>query len=195
MTPTNTTNTQNEKRVYPSELNSRAIACRVPINDYVRFLQEAISMNIKLNDWLLLKIYSNPAVGEKISGIPETDPAADTVVIIKKEELYDFLNVYQYPDGAKSVMTDLIEHWSSFCHSKSWIEDGQYFALDKDDIIAILHQGYMWHRVMQKSLQSKKANLVDVKNQLTILIQNKFHNRDEAGRYRRELFDLLKELN
>jgi hypothetical protein len=194
MTPTNTTNTQNEKRVYPSELNSRAIACRVPINDYVRFLQEAISMNIKLNDWLLLKIYSN---GEKISGIPETDPAApaaDTLVIIKKDELYDFLNTYEYPDGAKSVMTDLISHWSS-CHSNSWIENGQYFALDKDDIIAILHQGYMWHKVMQKSLQPKKANLVDVKNQLTILIRNKFQNRDEAGRYRRELFELLKDLN
>jgi hypothetical protein len=192
MTPTNTTNTQNEKRVYPSELNSRAIACRVPINDYVRFLQEAISMNIKLNDWLLLKVYANSP--DKISGIPETDPAADTVVIIKKDELYDFLNVYQYPDGAKSVMMDLISHWSS-CHSNSWIENGQYFALDKDDIIAILHQGYMWHKVMQNRLQSKKANLVDVKNQLTILIQNKFHNRDEAGRYRRELFELLKELN
>ena len=48
-----------EKKVYPSQINSKAIACRIPADDYVKFLQDAISKNITLNDWLMMRIYSN----------------------------------------------------------------------------------------------------------------------------------------
>jgi hypothetical protein len=46
-----------EKKVYPSQLNSKSMACRVPMEDYVIFLQESINQGITLNDWLLLKVY------------------------------------------------------------------------------------------------------------------------------------------
>lgn len=50
---------QKNKKVYPSQLNSKTIAARVPVSDYVRFLQSAIDSGISLSDWLLIKIYRN----------------------------------------------------------------------------------------------------------------------------------------
>lgn len=37
---------------------SKAIAARVPISDYLKFLNEAIDMKISMQDWLCRKIYS-----------------------------------------------------------------------------------------------------------------------------------------
>lgn len=62
-------NTDN-KKVYPSQINTKALACRVPAADYVKFLQEALSQGINLNDWLLTKIYSEK---KTINGTDETD--------------------------------------------------------------------------------------------------------------------------
>lgn len=50
-------NQKNDQKIYPSQLNTKSIACRIPIADYVKFQQEAITMGINLNDWLLAKIY------------------------------------------------------------------------------------------------------------------------------------------
>ncbi len=50
-------NQKKEQKIYPSQLNTKSIACRIPIADYVKFQQEAITMGINLNDWLLAKIY------------------------------------------------------------------------------------------------------------------------------------------
>ncbi len=50
-------NQKKEQKIYPSQLNTKSIACRIPIADYVKFQQEAISKGINLNDWLLAKIY------------------------------------------------------------------------------------------------------------------------------------------
>jgi len=50
-----------EKKLYPSQINSKTISARIPVNDYVNFLQESLKNGISLNDWLLIKIYSNQA--------------------------------------------------------------------------------------------------------------------------------------
>jgi hypothetical protein len=46
-----------EKKIYPSQLNTKAIACRVSTPEYVEILKEATEMGITVNDWLLMKIY------------------------------------------------------------------------------------------------------------------------------------------
>ena len=42
-----------EKKVYPSQLNSKTISARIPVQDYVDFLNESINLGISLNDFLL----------------------------------------------------------------------------------------------------------------------------------------------
>jgi len=43
-------------------------------------------------------------------------------------------------------------------------------------------------------LLTKSADLLDVKNQLTILIQDKFRDLEDRKSFRKELYSLLKEL-
>jgi hypothetical protein len=57
-----------KEKIYPSQKNTKAIACRISAEDYVKFLQESISMGINLNDWLLMKIY---AKNDQINGFEE----------------------------------------------------------------------------------------------------------------------------
>ena len=46
-----------KETVYPSQINTKTISCRISSLDYVSFLQDALSKGITLNDWLLVKIY------------------------------------------------------------------------------------------------------------------------------------------
>jgi len=48
-----------EKKQYPSQINSKTISARIPVQDYVNFLNESLNLGISLNDFLLRKIYSN----------------------------------------------------------------------------------------------------------------------------------------
>ena len=41
----------------PSDLSSKPIATRVPMNEYQRMLSEASQMQMSISDYLLLKLY------------------------------------------------------------------------------------------------------------------------------------------
>lgn len=47
-----------KETVYPSQINTKTISCRISALDYVNFLQDALSKGITLNDWLLMRIYN-----------------------------------------------------------------------------------------------------------------------------------------
>ena len=48
-----------KSKLYPSQINSKNISARIPVEDYVRFLNESIANGISLNDFFLRKIYNN----------------------------------------------------------------------------------------------------------------------------------------
>ena len=56
------------KKVYPSQINTKSLACRVPASDYVEFLQDALNKGINLNDWLLMKVYGSKSETKAING-------------------------------------------------------------------------------------------------------------------------------
>jgi chromosome segregation ATPase len=47
-----------ERKPLENTIGSKAIATRIPMQDYIKFLQEAVDMKITINDWLYFKIYS-----------------------------------------------------------------------------------------------------------------------------------------
>ena len=51
------------KGKYPSELNTKSIACRIPVVDYVEIVNECVEKGININDWLLTKVYSKKTIG------------------------------------------------------------------------------------------------------------------------------------
>jgi hypothetical protein len=60
---------EKEKKVYPSQVNTKTISTRIPTEDYVALLQESLKKGITLSDYLLLKIYGKPETS--ISGIEQ----------------------------------------------------------------------------------------------------------------------------
>lgn len=169
-----------EKKVYPSQLNTKALACRVPIADYVKFLNEAVGKGITINDWLLMKIYTNE--GDKISGIEEEEiiEEFEGKFIITKDELLlneDYHNALVF-----------------------WFKRTEFFKGDKIEVtreilielLCSYASRYMENYAFWNT--KKEASLSDVKNQLTVLIKNKFPDYSEQKEYRKELFEWLKEL-
>lgn len=62
---------KDEKKKYPSELNTKSIACRIPMGDYVEIMNECVDKGITINDWLLMKLYSKN--GNQVSGKESDD--------------------------------------------------------------------------------------------------------------------------
>jgi hypothetical protein len=159
-----------EKKLYPSQINSKTISARIPVNDYVSFLQESIQNGISLNDWLLLKIYGNDS---KVGNIPNEE-----FIEITKEEILE------------NSPEEVYEYWKDdFSNNR--------IRFSKNDLIQLLENMQSHHRSIQHyiSLQmNRNASLKDVKTQLTILIKNKFKSSKDQSDYRKELFELLNEL-
>jgi len=160
-----------EKKQYPSQLNSKTISARIPVQDYVEFLQDSLSKGISLNDWLLMKIYnSNSKIGNNDIGFIE----------ITKDDLgrieYNFDFVFDF-------------------YKKAFI-DG-IWTIDKETILELLGDLYNNTTQLQKfldKLNRKEASLSDVKIQLSILINNKFKDSKDKKDFKNDLFDLLNEL-
>ena len=166
-----------EIKKYPSQENTKSIACRVPISDYVKFLQEAIDYKIKMNDWLLMKIYSN---SDNVGGTHFED----------KENIEDGLIT---PEDFIRIKGNHITSESRF----EIIDKIFGTKKDKEYIVRMLDVFFIDYVNVKYNSEDNirtEADIVDVKNQLTILIENKFQNLKEKREYRKELFSLLDEL-
>lgn len=160
-----------EKKVYPSQLNTKTISARVPVQDYVNFLQESLSKGISLNDWLLLKIYnSNSKIGnDEIGNIELTKEDLESIE-------YSFDSVYNF---YKNVFVNDI------------------WTINKETILELLGDLYNNTTQLQnflENLNKKQASLSDVKLQLSILINNKFKDNKDKKDFKNDLFELLNEL-
>ena len=62
---------KDDKKKYPSELNTKSIACRIPMGDYVEIMNQCVDKGITINDWLLMKLYSKG--GNVVSGNKPSD--------------------------------------------------------------------------------------------------------------------------
>lgn len=45
--------------------STKTISVRIPMADYIEFLQDAVSKELSMNDWLLLKIYGKNEASQK----------------------------------------------------------------------------------------------------------------------------------
>jgi hypothetical protein len=173
------------KKEYPSQLNTKSIACRIPISDYVNFLEEANERGINLNDWLLTKIYG------KSKSIGNNDSLE---VNISRNEILEVLS--HDHNGELYDQNTIKEHSKAleFYFGKSQV---LFENIDREDIKALitnLVSCKWWANELFNVPNEKIANIEDVKNQLTILINNKFNNSKDRKEYRNELLPLLREL-
>lgn len=161
-----------EKKQYPSQLNSKTISARVPVQDYVNFLNESIDLGISLNDFLLRKIYNN--IDDDI-GFTEN---REKIVITKD----DFISYSQ--DG-----NNIYEYF------KDDFEKGLEFKLSKEDLISLFDAVKRKQDLIDLYSKKKVASLEDVKFQLSILINNRYSSNKERQSFRKDIYELIDELS
>jgi len=176
-----------EKKVYPSQINTKAMACRVPVADYVSFLQESINQGISINDWLLMKVYSKEKTA--ISGIEDKESKEDlNEGLYTYEEAYEEFNPYPIrlnrPFGIYEINEEsdihnaIIEADNEIIRLRNLVDELKFKTLADST----------------KPPIKKVASVTDIKAQLTILILNTFEDRKEQKEFKQEIYELLEEL-
>jgi hypothetical protein len=172
------------KKVYPSQINTKAMACRVPASDYVKFLQESINQGISMNDWLLTKVYSSNK--DYVSGVIEDNNSNETLYTY--EEAYEEFNPYPIrlnrPFGIYEINEEsdihnaIIEADNEIIRLRNLVDELKFKALADST----------------KPPSKKVASIDDIKAQLTILILQGFDDVKDRKEYRKEIYELLDEL-
>jgi hypothetical protein len=158
--------TKEKTKLYPSQINTKTISCRISANDYVSFLQDAISKGISLNDWLLIKIYSK-SLG-KVAQIEEEEPL--------KEEEYEFSHPdYTFPLEFSSQWGELT--FQDQYEIIEFIED----CHQKLSEAMKLYQDYRLKFERLNQINSKIVNAEDLKSN-TLLRMSIFNSLREVAR-------------
>ena len=166
---------------YPSELNTKSIACRIPMADYLEFNKEAKNNGMNMNDWLLDKLYNSDQNSGTINGKIKNEKTINSDNQIIELTINDFSN---YIKNELILSEEIEDVENEFCnkYSKSDIAELCWHIIRKQKII----EGYKNYK--------KEASVEDVKNQLTILVGNKYNNSKERKSFLRDILPLLKEL-
>jgi len=180
-----------EKKVYPSQLNSKTISARIPVQDYVNFLNDSINLGISLNDFLLRKIYNNN-VGSINNKNELTDELLnfingyefEVIEIEDKEDYWNGENLHNYNNPIQTnrlVQMNYKENGGSIC----------FYTLQH--VVEFI--GHQSKYLKKLRAEKKEASLEDVKIQLSILINNRFSDSKDKREFKTELFGLLDELS
>jgi hypothetical protein len=181
-----------ERKVYPSQLNSKTISARIPVQDYVNFLNESIDLGISLNDFLLRKIYTS-ASNNKVSAVNTESELTDELLnfinghkfevieIEDKEDYWNGENLHNYNNPIQTnrlVQMNYKENGGSIC----------FYTLQQIEEF-IGHQS----KYIKQLKSDKTPNLMDIKVQIRSLVRSKIHRNDQ-DEYLKEINRLLKEL-
>ena len=183
------------KKVYPSQLNSKTISARIPVQDYVEFLQDSLNKGISLNDWLLMKIYNS---NNKVGTVNEENELND--------ELLNFINNYKFE---VLEVENKEEYWNSIDEFTSYEKYNN--PIHADHVVRVHYKspgggGNYFYTIQQMlnfinssmlyidKLRSENApSLMDIKVQIRALVRSKIHKNDQ-DEYLKEINSMLKEL-
>jgi len=176
-----------EKKLYPSQLNSKTISARIPVQDYVNFLNESIDLGISLNDFLLRKIYSN-----NVGSINKKNELTD--------ELLNFINGYEFEvveiEDKEEYWNGENLHYNNPIKADSLIRvnykenDGGVCFYTLQNILEFIGHQYKY---LKKLRSEKEPSLMDIKVQIRALVRSKIHRNDQ-DEYLKEINKLLSEL-
>jgi hypothetical protein len=206
-----------DKKVYPSQINTKTISLRLPLSEYSKILSESVNLGITMSDYLILKIYNNSKIGADQIGADQSESNKDFLSFTITKN--DFRNVYNedyyFPDEKDINGTPFNEFWNEFSKDLKLYLIGEDFNEDNENLerqfedLQDLKTDYIHHLIrshrrqlnvnyfykLSKNAIKREASLIDVKTQLTVLIKRKFALAQDQKEYRKDLFDLLKELD
>jgi hypothetical protein len=166
-----------KKALYPSQMNTKTISCRISAQDYVVFLNDAITKGISLNDWLLMKIYGNKT-NNSISG---TDNIQEIALFLELMNLDNYMDL----DYMKSQNIELNSVEGLKYAFESMIESIDYFRehIRRNDFKLINNN------------ENKKPNIIVIKAQILTLAKDKFTSQKDVKEFMKDVSELLKEMD
>ena len=166
------------KKVYPSQINTKSLACRVPAGDYVQFLQDAINKGINLNDWLLMKVYNTNGKEQAING--QIEQSLYPIKIPLTVDYYSHIKEEQYEvELSFNNETELI----------SYINARQ----KQFETIREKNMKLMAEKLSFQNSELKQPSLMDAKVQISRIAKSKFSQK-EYKQFLEELNEILSEL-
>lgn len=180
-----------EKKVYPSQVNTKTISTRIPAGDYVKFLQESIEQGINISDWLLIKIYSQKSK-EELSGIEEN------VIEVSLKDLELHLTDSEIgPDEydiarIKKEALKTFNFWKGY-KGECFDEDRNVFTFSEENIVSMMCQGEFWFEMMYAKTR-KEPSLVDVRFQVISLLNKKNFSKADRDSFLEDFDELMEDI-
>jgi hypothetical protein len=160
---------------YPSELNTKSIACRIPMSDYLKFNKEAKNNGMNMNDWLLDKVYNSDQNSGTINGKTINKNSNNQVIELTINDFKEWLE-------AEFIN---IEEATNFC--------GEYSKNDVAEIVCHFQNIQKHNKTYIERLGEKKPSLIDAKIQLS-KIAKEIYTTKAFKLFMADLNELLKEL-
>jgi len=194
-------NNEVEVKKYPSELNSRAIACRIPFEAWTRINSECIANGITINDWLLDKIYPNGQFIGDLRALNSNNGIEDRLneICLYRNDFYDWI-IEKHCDGnCDNAVPDYVKgFWEKAIRLTTPIEKlrGGIVTNETEGITIDKMIHHLWFDYTQiESGKIAYANTTDMSIQANILLSHTKWSHKEQSEYRKELKRLLDELN
>lgn len=166
------------KKVYPSQINTKSLACRVPAGDYVQFLQDAINKGINLNDWLLMKVYNTNGKEQAVN-----NQIGQSLYPIKIPLTVDY---YSHIEEEKQEIELSFDNETELI---SYINKRQ----KQFETIREKNMKLMSEKLSFQNLEPKKPSLMDAKIQISRIAKSKLSQK-EYKEFLEELNEILNEL-
>lgn len=166
-----------EKKLFPSQINTKSIACRIPFEEWTKINSECIEKGININDWLLNKIYG------KVNGTLINDDNK----LLNRDDVYDFIVEDHCGGNCDRPVPNYVKPFWEYIVSISNDEDG---SIEKEKLI---RQLYFLYKSSQAA-QYHQADPDDMLIQADILLKHtKWDHRDQM-KFRKEFKALISEL-
>jgi hypothetical protein len=185
------------RKQYPSELNTKAIACRVPIEHYVQFLKEARDMQCSISDWLLTKVYE-----DNILGIHDEVPTQQNARIaanrgpeeirFRYKDVIAYLKTKGYPDMDEQSN----RHSAAMMIGEEFDEDCNEIIMTWKDWIDRSDEFYeKLNEVHNRVKEARTPELTDIKYRIDQLLKNiKGLTEDTKRHHKKRIADALRVL-
>lgn len=170
-----------KETVYPSQINTKTISCRISALDYVNFLNDALSKGITLNDWLLMKIYNqNASTNDLIGNIEASKGIVWPITIEVNEDTYTFNDIEDIESfiyNTNSKISSLLE-WREIHKQK----------------IAELSENIRLKTLLNIDLNDKEHRAVIFSKFIELIDQTEWENSSDKKEVKRNLRELYNDL-
>lgn len=167
-----------QKKVYPSQINTKSIACRLPFEEWNKINSECIESGITINDWLLNKIYGQ---NQKIGTI-------NSDKTITRDDVYEFIVEKHMSGNDNNPIPDTCKYlWKWFV---SVTENKKNQSITINEFLELI-------RLMVIDIEIGKHNEADpddIMMQVNILLQYTDWDSKDQSKFRKEIKVLIDEL-